>query len=297
MPRLVREWAIGLRGDRSGGGMDVTQARRHAMPPIELRDMVRRPDRWSRLLVGATVAGLIFGVFGPYSSFTANPVTRLCYWTMLFWAGAVLLWPSVALGISAGARRGVPPAFAAAVAALGASIPLAVVAAAGCYLFWPVHASGIRPAEWYVRTAVIALPAIALAVWLEMGRDLTRPASLGDDRAPSPGPPAATRAPALPSHLIDAALCLQMEDHHIRVHTVGRSQLHLAPLRQIAEQLGPARGLQVHRSWWVARSAVRDWQVEGRAVVLILTNGLRVPVARNRVARLRAAGWLPGKDE
>jgi DNA-binding LytR/AlgR family response regulator len=26
---------------------------------------------------------------------------------------------------------------------------------------------------------------------------------------------------------------------------------------------------------------------------LILSNGLRVPVARNRVAELRATGWLP----
>jgi hypothetical protein len=278
--------------------MDVMQPRRDVLAPIELHDMVRRPDRWSRLLGGATVAGLIFGVFGPYSSFTANPATRLFYWTMLFWAGAVLLWPSVALGISAGARRGVPPAFAAAVAAMGASIPLAAVAAAGCYLFWPVHASGIRPAEWYVRTAVIALPAIALAVWLEMGRDFARAHGPGPNlsRSLSP-PPAPVRAPALPPHLVDAALCLQMEDHHIRVHTVGRSQLHLAPLRQVADQLGPGRGLQVHRSWWVARNAVRGWQAEGRAVVLILTNGLRVPVARNRVAPLRATGWLAREDE
>jgi DNA-binding LytR/AlgR family response regulator len=37
---------------------------------------------------------------------------------------------------------------------------------------------------------------------------------------------------------------------------------------------------------------VQDWQEEGRSIVLILTNGLRVPVARNRVAQLRAEGWL-----
>jgi len=76
------------------------------------------------------------------------------------------------------------------------------------------------------------------------------------------------------------------------VHTVGRSQLHLAPLHQIAEQLGPARGMQVHRSWWVARNAIQGWEEAGRSVTLVLSNGLRVPVARNRVAQLRAAGWL-----
>jgi hypothetical protein len=262
---------------------------------IDFEDMAKRPDRWSRLLSGTTVAGLLFGVVGPYNSFTANPTTRLCYWTMLFWAGTLILWPSVALGLRAGRRRGFPPAFAAAAVVMVACIPLAAFAAAGCYLFWPVHASGIRPIEWYVQTLVIALPGVGIAFWLEMGRGTQR--AMADNvfrdpawRAPSISPP--STAPALPSHLIEAALCLQMEDHHVRVHTVGRSHLHLAPLRQIAEQLGPEHGLQVHRSWWVARAAVQDWQEEGRSIVLILTNGLRVPVARNRVAQLRAEGWL-----
>jgi hypothetical protein len=263
---------------------------------INFDEMAKRPDRWSRLLSGATVAGLLFGVVGPYNSFTANPTTRLCYWTMLFWAGTLILWPSAALGLHAGARRGFSPAFAAAAAVMIACIPLAALAAAGCYLFWPVHASGIRPVEWYVQTVVIALPAVGIAFWLEMGRGFQRGLIGGSLRMragnPPPGPSAPVMAPALPSHLIEAALCLQMEDHHVRVHTVGRSHLHLAPLRQIAEQLGPTHGLQVHRSWWVARHAVQDWQEEGRSMILILSNGLRVPVARNRVAQLRAHGWL-----
>ncbi|HWI86997.1 MAG TPA: LytTR family DNA-binding domain-containing protein, partial [Sphingomonas sp.] len=106
-----------------------------------------------------------------------------------------------------------------------------------------------------------------------------------------PAGPTMTGA-AFPPHLMDAALCLQMEDHHVRVHTVGRSYLHLAPLRQVAEELGPERGLQVHRSWWVAQAAVQRWEEAGRSVVLVLTDGRRVPVARNRVAQLRAIGWL-----
>lgn len=259
---------------------------------IDFDDMAKRPDRWSRLLSGVTVAGLLFGVVGPYNSFTANPTTRLCYWTMLFWVGTLILWPSAALGLRAGARRGFSPAFAAAAAVMIACVPLAAFAAAGCYLFWPVHASGIRPVEWYVQTVVIALPGVGIALWLEMGRGFQR-GVIGESFGTQIGHlPSGLSAPALPSHLIEAALCLQIEDHHVRVHTVGRSHLHLAPLRQIAEQLGPTRGLQVHRSWWVARNAVRDWQEEGRSVVLILTNGLRVPVARNRVAQLRARGWL-----
>jgi hypothetical protein len=252
-------------------------------------------ERWAGLFRGTTIAGLLFGIVGPYGSFIANPTTRIFYWTMLFWAGTLILWPAVVAGLRFGARRALPPWFTGAVAVLVACLPLAGVAAAGCYLFWPVHASGIRPLEWYVQTIVIALPAVTVSLWFETGRPQLPEMASGLGFAPSPqpqriAPPA--QQPVFPLHLIDAALCLQMEDHHVRVHTVGRSYLHLAPLRQVAEELGPERGLQVHRSWWVARVAVRDWEEEGRSVVLILTNGLRVPVARNRVAVLREAGWL-----
>jgi hypothetical protein len=265
---------------------------RHGL--VDFDDLIR-PERWARLFRGTTVAGLLFGVVGPYGSFIANPTTRLFYWTMLFWAGTLILWPAVVAGLRFGARPGFPPWFAGAVAVLIASVPLAPVAAAGCYLFWPVHASGIRPLEWYVQTIVIALPAVAVALWFETGRPQLPQMASGFGFAPVREPPriaAPTRGPAFPLHLIDAALCLQMEDHHVRVHTVGRSYLHLTPLRQVAEELGSERGLQVHRSWWVARVAVRDWEEDGRSLVLILTNGLRVPVARNRIAVLREAGWL-----
>lgn len=258
------------------------------IPAAGFDDMVRRPDRWARLLRGATLAGLLFGLVGPYNSFTANPATRLFYWTALFWAGTLILWPAVALALSAGARRGFPTWFGAAVAVLVGALPLAAVAAAGCYLFWPVRASAIRPLEWYVQTIVIALPAVAAALWFELGQAQASP---GRDLPASPRE-WGTASPPLPEHLKEAVLCLQMEDHHVRVHTIGRSRMHLAPLRQIAAELGDERGLQVHRSWWVARDAVRRCEEDGRAILLVLTNGLRVPVARNRVAQLRALGWL-----
>lgn len=261
---------------------------------VEFDELIR-PERWASLFRGTTIAGLLFGIVGPYGSFLARPTSRLFYWTMLFWAGTLILWPAVVGGLRIGMRRGFPPWFTGAVAVLLASIPLAGVAAAGCYLFWPVHASGIRPIEWYIQTVVIAMPAATIALWYETGRpQLPRMASgLGlSSRRDTMRAASSTRSRSLPSHLVEAALCLQMEDHHVRVHTVGRSFMHLVPLRQVAEELGPDRGLQVHRSWWVARAAVRDWEEADRSIILTLTNGMRVPVARNRVAVLRACGWL-----
>ena len=98
----------------------------------------------------------------------------------------------------------------------------------------------------------------------------------------------------IPDHILATADCLEMEDHHVRVHMAGGSVLYLASMRDTAGALGDARGLQVHRSWWVARHAVKGWEQDGRSMCLLLADDRRVPVARHRVALLRAKGWLTG---
>jgi DNA-binding LytR/AlgR family response regulator len=75
----------------------------------------------------------------------------------------------------------------------------------------------------------------------------------------------------------------------VRAHTDLGSDLILTPLRAAMAEID---GLQVHRSWWVARSAVTAALVDGRKHSLRLTNGLDVPVSRASVAKLRALGWL-----
>jgi hypothetical protein len=234
-------------------------------------------------------------MIGPYGSYTGNPASRVCFWVSVFWAGAVLLWPSIAAALYCAARRNFPLAPAGAAAALLACIPLAAFAAAACSLFWPVHAAGMRPQEWYAQTVLLALPGSALAVWLEWDRTvgLLRASPAGFSRPPALLAQGMETAP-LPDHLLDLIICLQMEDHHVRYYTARGSQLYFAAMRDVVTQLGAERGLQVHRSWWVARSAVRATSGDTRALSLVLSNGLQVPVSRSRVAAVRAAGWLDG---
>jgi DNA-binding LytR/AlgR family response regulator len=70
------------------------------------------------------------------------------------------------------------------------------------------------------------------------------------------------------------------------------SALVLMRLRDAVALLGDLEGMQVHRSWWVARAAVEDVLREGRNVRLRLPRGLEAPVARAKVADLRAARWF-----
>ena len=83
-----------------------------------------------------------------------------------------------------------------------------------------------------------------------------------------------------------------MEDHYLRVHTALGSDLILLRMRDAVAELDGLEGLLVHRSWWVAKSAVRAVERDGRSVRLILPNELVAPVARTMVPVLKNAGWL-----
>ena len=243
--------------------------------------------RWARLFGWTTLGGLLCGLIGPYGSFIGNPISRVCFWISVFWAGTLILWPSAMGALRFAERRGLPILFMMVGATLAGCLPLAVFAWISCSLFWPVHASGIRPQEWYVLTVILAAPATAFALWLEHFRSLDR-----RSHWVSSGPThAAEGSGRLPDHLLELVLCLQMEDHHVRAYTVAGSTLYFAAMRDVMAQLGP-RGLQVHRSWWVAHNAVNGWAGDARALELVLSNGLKVPVARSRIAAIRAAGWL-----
>lgn len=264
---------------------------------MELQNLLRRPERWASVLGRATLAGLEFGLLGPFGSYASNVFSRIAYWTALFWIGSLILWPAALAGLVLGPKRGFPPLFSAIVTLIVACVPLAVLGAIETHLFWPIRASLMKPLEYYGLTLLVALPAVAGLLWLQFGH---RFFLTGETEVPQP----ARRLPVLeplehsnpsnlPDHLLATALCLQMEDHHVRVHLMGRSHLHYGVMRDVIGALDESQGLQVHRSWWVAKRAVREWQCDGRSVILILVNDLRVPVARNRIAVLRAHGWLP----
>ena len=99
-----------------------------------------------------------------------------------------------------------------------------------------------------------------------------------------------------PARLGREVLCLQMEDHYVRLHTPLGSELVLMSLSQAMAGLADLDGRQTHRSWWVATAAVVGVVEDGRNLVLKLKGGLTAPVSRARVAPLRAEGWLAAPE-
>jgi len=96
----------------------------------------------------------------------------------------------------------------------------------------------------------------------------------------------------LPPKLRGAAIhAVQAEDHYLRIHTERGSDLILMRLSDALDELAGLEGAQTHRSWWVAKGAVRDVsRGDGRAT-LSLDGGLTAPVSRRYARALREAGW------
>lgn len=88
-------------------------------------------------------------------------------------------------------------------------------------------------------------------------------------------------------------VALESEDHYVRVHGAGGSELLLMRLRDAIAEMEGVAGAQVHRSWWIAHRAILRCDPAGRSWLITLDGGLSVPVARDSVARLQRAGFLP----
>ena len=93
----------------------------------------------------------------------------------------------------------------------------------------------------------------------------------------------------LPFAVRGPVICLQMEDHYVRIHTTRGSGLVLMRLSDAIAELQATPGLRVHRSWWIATDAVRTIDRSPRAVKVHLANGVIAPVSRPYMQALFAA--------
>ncbi len=262
---------------------------------MRIADVIGRPRDWVRALTAATGIGVFLGLIGPFGTYLAGDAGhRIAYWTVLFWVGTAVLLPASRAAAMVGPRLGYPLPFAIAVALIVASLPISLAATLVGQRLWP-QSRVLGPVDWYLQTLIVAIPVTAALVWLERRSTARLGAGPPNNRGAvtAGGASRDDFLTRLPEKLGRELLCLEVEDHYVRAHTVLGSDLILIPLHQAIGELRGIDGLQVHRSWWVARAAVTAWVADGRNIRLRLLNGTHAPVARNRVAKLREAAWLP----
>ena len=240
--------------------------------------------RLGRHVTGILLVGVIVGVIGPYGTFLDRHILeRVPYWTLiaaLSWGQWLLLehairrvvdWPMAAVGSLVSVVFAVPLAFEVILLdlLLGFGEPGDI-------------------ATLYLRIAGTALLIFWLVYLVQRWLGEASPSA-------APAPPPSAVSPFLkriPPRIAGELLCLATEDHYLRIHTSAGNDLILMRLRDAVEELSGTDGLQVHRSYWVARAAIARSERRGRRWILVLNGGMEVPVSESRVPLLREAGWL-----
>ena len=83
-------------------------------------------------------------------------------------------------------------------------------------------------------------------------------------------------------------LSLSAQDHYVEITTELGSELCLIRLNDAISEAAPEEGSQVHRSHWVAKSAIEELEIKGSRGLVRLVDGRTLNVSQSRLADFRA---------
>ena len=86
---------------------------------------------------------------------------------------------------------------------------------------------------------------------------------------------------------------LSAEDHYVRVTTTNGTKLLLIRLLDAIKEVGDTRGMQIHRSHWVALDQIQKVERSGDRGKVTMKDESSCPISRKYMPDLRAAGMLP----
>lgn len=255
--------------------------------------------------------GLLFGLIGPFGTFELPLVPRVLLWILMILAGYPIFRTLGTVANWLAETTAVPYWVALPLALTIAAIPMSFIVAGLFMRMDPVDA--VQRQGFIILYAEVWLVGLVIhgAMTLLMRQPATEPlaavplpqsiseslpavavAVAAGQAEPDPSEPAPASRPALPLPPgFGPLLALKAEDHYLRAYASGREELFLMRLRDAVAMLPDDAGVQVHRSWWVAKDAVSKLNRDGRSATLTLSNGTEVPVARDRMAAVKAAGW------
>lgn len=237
--------------------------------------------RW-QALIWMPVAGIILGLIGPFGSYTGMTIAdRIGHFVL-----CVTLIGGCSLILSYDVARrffqGYWPLWAALCVDLGLTLPGAAVVYGSLSLFAPGVVTNVQPVSliWQNLLMTLIFRVISLALSWQRIREG------GQVEMP---PEVVQEAPAFHARLprglrTQPILALSSEDHYLRVHTPKGEALILMTMAEAVAQL--PHGFQIHRSHWVADTAIKDTRNDK----VELVTGLSLPLSRHR--RKAFDAWL-----
>ena len=253
----------------------------------------RRPASEPPRLLVVLGVGLLLGLAGPYGTYPKyDPAVRYAFWLGMAVAGFLFAKGAEALIASASVR--VPRWGSVALVVAASTVPMTFLVAWTMGQLQPGRV--FAPLQLLVLYGTVATVQLLIVLALGFGRG--PPAGAAEPEVERPLPGGSTRQTAafpaallsrLPPHLGTDVLALESEDHYVRVHTRLGSTLVLMRLGDAVAMIDPCLGLQVHRRWWVSRSAVERLDSDSGRPVVRLEGGLTVPLGRTFLSAARAA--------
>ena len=259
--------------------------------PLTLREL-RAIASSGRFWVSFFALVLVLAIAGPFDTgdLLGFPA-RFFYWMLLALLTVfVAIGTSMALGIALG-DAGMPHWPARLVGGFVAGLPVTLIV-------WTVSVFGFGfglaswPAffELLIYCTVISEAGTIIDA-LFMNRDSRAPSSDGTASSQGQPPAESPKRPTLLGRLTRPLgadiISLNAQDHYVEIRTSLGSELLLIRLADAIAELDGAKGMQVHRSWWVATEHVVSAIREGDRLVLQMSDGTRVPVSRTHRASVR----------
>lgn len=256
-----------------------------------LREM-RKDYSSPRTYVLLIAAIFLIGLSGPFGTFASlGFVERYLYWAVMitstFAVGNLVgTWVQQLLG-----EKGWRPTMRFVPIGVAAGIAVSfVVASVDAVVFgW----SGLST-ERLLQLLGYSLPvAVVISAAIVLMHDTAAVSGSGDsvDDARENGVPRLVER--LPFDKRGRIISMSVADHYVEVTTVRGKAMLLMRLRDAIAEVDGNKGLQIHRSHWVALDGIRAVHRGSGRVEIETEVAERLPVSRSYLADVRSAGLLP----
>jgi len=233
-------------------------------------------------------AGLLLGYLGPFGSDTATLAQRYTYWPGVVIGGTLIGVICSALADALVDREGRRPIVGTLVGVV-LMTPLATLFA--LIATRAMFGHDVMPGAYVGLLGPVFLLSLAMSGMNHLVMRRAAPPSV--EAAAAPAPVTVRFLDRLPPRLRGAELhAVAAEDHYLRLYTARGTDLILMRLSDAIAELDGLEGAQTHRSWWVARAAVREVKRGDGRATLVLPEGVEAPVSRSFLPALRERGWL-----
>lgn len=256
-------------------------------------------EAWLLRLIARAGLAMLFAALlaflAPFGTYRFDAIGRLGYWTLQMVAWLLLSLSASWLVDRFPGVRSRQPAQRRIAAIIGATLPMIVVTGLANNRMNGWQPSPDEVAELFLSIMLIGGGYTYLSDWLTgslADAQVARPPFLAEpdieqDRVLGEALPEEVDTvliARLPPHIREEILCLEGEDHYVRVHSRHGSAMVLMRFSDALRGIGHVPGAQVHRSWWVAADAVKEMRRTGRTAQLTLYNGVSIPVSQRYLA-------------